>query len=152
VATIELARPAKPSPAAAQLGRRLQVAGGIAAMLEGLALLATLVLFVIVQPAMGLKDSYWDEPAKIVPFIAAHQGYFVSAGLFMVLSALIVLPVVVALYDRLRSLSAATVVTATLFGVVGMAMLLLDAAVQTSLAIDAGTLSVGSTGPPLCAY
>jgi hypothetical protein len=70
---------------------------------------------------------YWDEPSKAVPFVVAHQSYFFFGGLFLIVSALIVPPVVLALYGRLRALSPGMIITATFFGAIGTAMLLLNA-------------------------
>jgi len=127
MATIDMAGTRQGSVAGAPPGPSLQVAGGIAALLEGLALIGNLVLFLIVQPAMGFKMDYWDEPSKAVPFVVAHQSYFFFGGLFLIVSALIVPPIVLALYGRLRALSPGLIATATFFGAIGTAMLLLNA-------------------------
>jgi hypothetical protein len=115
---------------AARPGPSLQVAAGIAAVLEALSIIAFAVLIVVVQPAMGFKDSYWDEPAKAVPFVVAHQSYFFLASLLLIASALIVPPIVLALYGRLRALSPGMIIAATCFGAIGAAMLLLNALAQ----------------------
>lgn len=127
MATIDVTGTRQGAQAVAQSGSSLQVAGGIAALLEGLAIIGNLVLFLIVQPDMGFKMGYWDEPSKAVPFVVAHQSYFFFGGLFLIVSALIVPPIVLALYGRLRALSPGLIVTATFFGAIGMAMLLLNA-------------------------
>lgn len=84
-------------------------------------------MFLIIQPAMGFKMGYWDEPSKAVPFVVAHQSYFFFGGLFLTLSAVIVAPIVLALHERLRTLSPGLIAAGTFFGVVGVAMSLLCA-------------------------
>jgi len=141
MATIEMTHPARRSSAAEQPEPSLQVAGGIAALLEGLALIASSVFILGVAPAIGMKDSYWHEPSKAVPVIAAHQAFFVAAALFAALTALIVFPVVTALHDRLRPLSPGLITTATVLGVFGTATEALNQLVTNAEVHVIGTFS-----------
>lgn len=113
-----------------QPGSSLQGAGGVAALLAALITLASIVLFLVVQPAMGLPDSTWDHPARAVQFVVTHQGYFTFVGLLLLAGALPVPVLVLALYARMRSLSPGVVSVAALFGVIAAAMQLLNGAGQ----------------------
>ena len=126
MATIDMTSTRRGAVAAAQPESSLHVAGGIAALLQGLAVIGSGVLFQVVSPAMGFNDSYWDEPSKAIPFVVAHQGYFYLTGLFLIVSALIVPPVVLALHARLRARSPGLISAATFFGALGAVMLLLN--------------------------
>lgn len=132
MATVNLTSTRRQTATASRPGSRLQVAGGIAALLQGLAVIGSVVLFQMVQPDMGLTDRTWDEPTKVVPFVVAHQGYFTFVGLFLIVSALTVPPVLLALYTRLRSLSPALIGMATFFGSIGATLLLLNATGQSA--------------------
>lgn len=131
MATIGIAGTRRGATTAAQSGPALHVTGGVAALLQGVAVICSVVLFQMVQPAMGLTDKTWNEPARAVPFVLAHQGYFTFVGLFLVVSALTLPPILLALYARLRALSPGLINTAMLFGSIGAAILLLNAAGQS---------------------
>lgn len=115
---------------AAQRRPSLQVAGGIAALLEGLVYIANGILIMVILPRMGMKERYYEEPARFVTFATAHQGFFIAGALVFVAAALIVLPIVLGLYERLRELSPGLITTATVLGVIATVMLLLNAFVQ----------------------
>ena len=125
MATIEMTGTRHQAVKAAQSGSSLQIAGGFAALLAALTGLGSLVLFLVVQPAMGFNDSYWDKPSKAVSYVVAHQGYFHFVGLFLIVSALVVPPVVLALHARLQARSPGLISAATIFGALGAVMLLL---------------------------
>lgn len=116
--------PAKPKRPSAQM------VGGMASIIEGLCYAGLLVLFTVLMPAIGWQFVYWDDPSKAVAFVRSHEVFFGVSGLFFIVQALLVLPVVLAVHDRLRSHSASLTSTATVFGVVGMAMLLINALVE----------------------
>jgi hypothetical protein len=123
---------ARPSP---------QTVGGVSAIIEGLCYIGSLLLVLVAMPAMGWQMDYWEEPTKAVPFVHAHQTFFILAALFYVVSALVVLPVVVAVHERLRSLSPTLIAAASALGVMATAMLLLNALVQYAEFRAIGTLS-----------
>jgi hypothetical protein len=129
---IEEATRSRPSP---------QTVGGVAAIIEGLCYIGSLLLFLVAMPAMGWQMDYWEDPTKAVPFVHAHQTFFILGGLFYTVAALVVLPVVVAVHERLRSLSPTLVAAASALGVIGTAMLLLNALVQYAEFRAIGSLS-----------
>lgn len=118
-----------------------QTVGGVAAIIEGLCYIGSLLLVLVAMPAMGWQMDYWEDPTKSVPFVHAHQTFFILGGLFYVVSALVVLPVVVAVNERLRSLSPTLIAAASALGVMATAMLLLNALVQYAEFRAIGTLS-----------
>jgi len=130
MATVTISDRRQAGTSAAQSGPSLYLVGGVAALLEALAIISTFVLFQIVQPAMGLTDRTWDEPSQAVSFVVVHQSYFTLVGLVLIISSLVVAPVVLALRARLRDLSPGLVGAATLFGAIGAALLLLNAVGQ----------------------
>src|SRR5437588_4343770 len=103
MATIEVAARGRTSAGLRQPA--MQVVGGAAALLEGIALIVSTALILTVEPAIGLKDSYWHEPSKAVPAIAAHEGVLIPIILFAALTELLVLPIVLSLHERLQALS-----------------------------------------------
>jgi len=113
----------------------------VSAIVEGLCYLASLILLLVVMPAMGWQMGYWDDPSKSVPFVRAHETFFILGGLFYIVAALVVLPAVLAAYERLRSYSPSAMAAAAALGVVATAMLLINATVQYAEFQAVGSLS-----------
>lgn len=142
MATIDVTGSRERMEEAAHPRPSLQTVGGLAAIIEGLCYIGSLLLFLVAMPAMGWQMDYWDEPSKAVPFVRAHQTFFILGGLFYTVAALVVLPVVVAVHERLRPLSPTLMAAASALGVMGTAMLLLNALVQYAEFRALGTLSI----------
>jgi hypothetical protein len=141
MATLEVTAPMQRSVPATRPAQSLQTAGGIAALLEAVALIVGVVIVLIVVPGLGLDGTYYREPAKVVPFIVAHQGVFILGALTFVFAAVLVVPIVAALHARLQALSPALMAVAGAFGAIGIVGLLMNAFIQYAEFQAMGTLS-----------
>lgn len=100
----------------------IQRIGGVAALIDAATFAVGIMMAVTVLSPYALEDL---RPGQIVPFLAANQLTLQvwNAVIYLVFGVFLVL-LAVALYERLKSGSTATVKTATIFGIIWAALVM----------------------------
>jgi hypothetical protein len=109
--------------------RRLQTAGGAAAILFAVAVAAEMALFLIAIPALGGSLNDLNDPAKYAKLLARGQALFVAEGILFALACASCFALVRALRERVGE-------TGTSLGYAGYTLLLVTFSVRVFLALD----------------
>jgi len=133
MASIGMSTTAQVVTGEAQSSHGLQKAGGIAALIQGLFTALFLAVFLFVLPSLGFQESFFADPPKFVGFVTAHYALYYWLGLVGVLTSVVMILLVLALHERLRTASPALSAAASAFGNLGTGLLVLNWLVQYAM-------------------